>query len=79
MQRFCVCDGSGHRETLVDVTDPAALAGVQTEFDRLIGAGYAAFAAEVDGAEGGGPPSRRLNAYDPTAGEIVLTPALVGG
>lgn len=72
--RLCIADGSGHTEIAVDVTDPAALAEVQTQFDDLIGRGYAAFVAGVEGGA-----SKRIQVLDTGAEEIVMFPALQGG
>jgi hypothetical protein len=74
MREMLILDASGHTTKTWDPTDAASLQEVQAEFDKLVENGYAAFAAEVAGG-----PSRKIETFDPNAGELLMVPQLVGG
>lgn len=75
MGRMYILDDTGHTALAWDAGDEAAVREVREEFDRLIARGYAAFERQ----EGATAFERRLESFDPQAGEILWVRPIVGG
>lgn len=68
-----VMDGTGDSRHFFDQTDPVGLAKAERRFGKLTGQGYTAATRT---------PSGHLNlvrTFNPTAGETLFYPRLVGG
>jgi hypothetical protein len=68
-----VMDNSGDSRFEFDPADSAGVAEAMERFNELAGRGYTA--AERTGSG----TSRKVTEFDPTAGEVLFMPRLVGG
>lgn len=69
-----VMDQTGHTSVTWDIDQPDEVAAARETFDRLIRAGYSAFAVEGRDQQG-----RRITTFDPQAGKLMMVPQLRGG
>jgi hypothetical protein len=68
-----VMDHNGDSRHSFDPRDPEAIARAEKRFKDLTGAGFIAAVRTASGE------SRRVGSLDPTAGETLFFPRLVGG
>lgn len=65
---------TGHSTLAWDATDEASIEVAEAEFDKLLHEGYVAFQREQKEKE-----AQRVDAFDPTADEILWLRPLRGG
>ena len=74
MGTLAVLDRSGDTKTLWNPDNQAEVDAAKATFTSLRAKGYLAYRVIGDGAKG-----EQIQAFDPRAGSIILTPPLVGG
>lgn len=76
-----VMDVTGHTTVTWDPADPASVADARREFQRLRGLGYQGFRMDLVTENGAVTEEKgeRLNAFDETAGKVMMVPQLRGG
>lgn len=76
-----VLDRTGHTSVEWDPDEPMSVKAARAKFDELRGQGYSAFAIEADEDEGVTveKKGRRIDAFDPRVGKVMMIPHLQGG
>jgi hypothetical protein len=64
----------GDIPTQWEIDDEGSVREAQKHFDEMIGKGGLAFKFDKDGGEG-----EQIDAFDPNAKEIIVTPRIAGG
>lgn len=68
-----ILDQTGHSTTSWDPDVPDEVEGARSMFTTMTGKGYRAFTVSA------GEQGRRMDRFDPSAGEVMFVPQLRGG
>jgi len=64
----------GDTKVIWDPKNEDEIEAAEAQFDTLVEKGFTAFAVKKDGEKG-----KKITAFDPDAGKIIMVPKLVGG
>jgi hypothetical protein len=71
---MAVMDATGDSKQIWDINNPDEVEVARAAFNALKAKGYSAFHVKADGEAG-----TRMDTFEPTAGKLIMVPALKGG
>ena len=74
MGEMAILDSTGDTKVIWDPENDDEREVAEEQFDSLIERGFTAYEVKKNGEAG-----RRINAFDPDAGKIIMVPRIVGG